>query len=391
MKSYVAAHLKDMNRKTVYQLISSVGEISKAEISRRTGISSPTVIKIISFFLDNGFVTETGEGDSAIGRKPQMLRFNPNAAFSIGVEFEGDFLKLGIVDLLGNIKDFKQTRVPPDFYEIINGKLSTNIESIVKQANIPKNKVLGVGLGIPGVVNPDDYIVEFAPLVGISSTKDCRSMINGLSEKMKLPVFVENDVNAAAIGEYVIRKLGPDSDLVYVSLGTGLGAGIILNGKLRRGKHNSAGEIGYMVFDKDYETFRSKAGWMESRINFQALSQKWEFFAVLGPQDNIKSITDPGELKHLSGELKLLVDHVASNLALCIANLSTLIDIDLIVIGGVSAEILGAPLVDTTRGYLSKLCLSEIECQFQMCPEPGVVGAASIVTGIMLDKLLVDQ
>ena len=83
MKPYVASHLKDMNRKTVYRLLASVGEISKAEISRQTGISSPTVIKIVNFLLANGFITEAGEGDSALGRKPHILRFNPEAYYSI--------------------------------------------------------------------------------------------------------------------------------------------------------------------------------------------------------------------------------------------------------------------------------------------------------------------
>ena len=95
MKSFVASHLKDMNRKTVYKLVSQVREISKAEISRQTGISSPTVIKIVNFLLDNDFLLEAGEGDSALGRKPQLLKFNANAAYSIGAELEGDFFSLG--------------------------------------------------------------------------------------------------------------------------------------------------------------------------------------------------------------------------------------------------------------------------------------------------------
>ena len=383
MKSYVASHLKDMNRKTVYQLISSVGEISKAEISRQTGISAPTVLKIIDYFLENNFVYEAGEGDSPLGRKPQILKFNQEAAFSIGVEMEGDFIKLGIIDLLGNIKLCRRFRVSPDFSEIVNNKLGHYIENIIEESGTEKGKILGIGLGIPGVVDPENYIVEFAPLVGIASKKDCKDIIGNLKGTLSLPVFIENDANAAAIGEFVERKLDADSDLVYVSLGTGLGSGIILNGKLRRGKRNTAGEIGYMVFDKEFRTSRSEAGWMESRINFHALSQRWERFSTLESEESIMNIRK-------SKDFYLLVDYIASNIALSIANISNLLDINLIVIGGISAEVLGDPLIESLNEYLSRLCLLDVQCEFQKCPEPGIVGAASIVTNKRLNEMLID-
>lgn len=378
MRAFVAAHLKDMNRKTVYKLISSIKEISKAEISRQTGISSPTVIKIANFFLENGFVMEAGEGDSALGRKPQILKFNPDAAFSIGVEMEGDFLRLGIVNLEGEIKAFKQMSVSPDFDKIVKQELGSSIESIIREIDIPREKVLGVGVGIPGVLDAEKYVIDFAPLINIHDLRDCRDLFDDLSKSLNLPVFIENDVNAAAIGEFVTRKLGPEQDLIYVSLGTGLGAGIILNGKLRRGKRNSAGEIGYTVFDRDFHTSKTKAGWMESLINLQALAEKWNFSPSIGVQ------SVPAD------ELVLMTDYVASNLALCIANLSMQIDTDRVVIGGITAEILGDPLIKAVQKYILKLCLFDTDVQFQYCQEPGVVGAASIVSDIRLDELLTD-
>lgn len=378
MRPYVPAHLKDMNRKTVYKLISSVGEISKAEISRQTGISSPTVIKIVNFLIENGFMTEAGEGDSALGRKPQILKFNPDAAFSIGVQLEGDFLRLGIVNLEGKIKILKQMHVTPDLDQIITKELNSHIEDIINESNIPKNKILGVGIGIPGVLDADKYIIEFAPLIGINAVRKCSDIFDNFSKTVNLPVIIENDVNAAAIGEYVTRKLTPEQDLIYISLGTGLGAGIILNGKLRRGKRNLSGEIGYMVFDKNFETSKTKAGWMESLINLQALSEKWNFY----PSTGIESIS--------ADELVLMTDHVAYNLALCIANFSMQIDVDLVVIGGITAEILGSPLIKAVQKYVSRLCLVDTDVQFQGCQEPGVVGTASIVTEIKLSELLSD-
>ena len=365
-----------MNRKTVYKLVSAVGEISKAEISRQTGISSPTVLKIAGFLLENGFVIEAGEGDSALGRKPQLLRFNPDAAFSIGVKLDGDHLRLGIVNLLGDIKTMKQVGVKPDFDNIIGNELVSNINCMLADAEIPRDKILGIGLGIPGVLDPEKQLIEFAPLIGIDSARECRGVLDALYKNTGLPVYIENDVNAAAIGEYVVRRLSPEQDLIYVSLGTGLGAGIILDGRLRRGKRNSAGEIGYMVFDRDFKTLKSRAGWMESHINLQALSSRWGYSPS---HDN--EFTAPEDKA-------FLIDHVASNLALCIANLSVQIDTDLVVIGGITVKALGDELLKAVRNYLSRLCFFDIECQSQLCKEPSIAGAASIATETRLDALL---
>lgn len=378
MKAYVAAHLKDMNRKTVYKLVSAVKEISKAEISRQTGISSPTVIKIVNFLLENGFVKEAGEGDSALGRKPQILKFDPDAAFSIGVEMEGGFLRLGIVNLEGEIKALRQMSVSHDFDKVMKEELGPSIENIIHETGVPREKILGVGIGIPGVLDADKYVIDFAPLINIYDTRDCRELFDALSKSINLPIFIENDVNAAAIGEFVSRRLGPQQDLIYVSLGTGLGAGLILEGKLRRGKRNSAGEIGYAVFDKDFHTSKTKAGWMESLINLQALAEKWSF----SPSTGIQTLSPE--------ELVLMTDYIASSLALCIANLSIQIDTDILVIGGITAKLLGDPLIKAVQKYMSKLCLFDTDVQFQYCQEPGVVGASSIVTDIRLDQLLAD-
>lgn len=383
MSQYVASHLKDMNRKTVYKLISSIGEISRAEISRQTGISSPTVLKITNFLLQNGFVVEAGEGISHVGRKPQILKFNPEAAYSVGVDFEGEFLKIGIVDLLGNIKAIKQIRVSGDFDEVIGRKLYGHIEEIIYREGIPISKILGIGLGISGAVDVENQVIEFAPLVGIYNTKDCKPVLEELSSRSGLPVFIENDANSAAIGEYITRKLSTECDLAYLALGTGLGAGLIINGKIRRGVRNSAGEIGYMVFDKDYHTYKSKAGWLESRINFQALSDKWDIFKSIETKDRIE------EFKK-SKDFILLVDYVASYLGLCIANLTALLDLDTVIIGGMTSKILGEPLVESVKQYMSKLRFFDIECRLQYCEEPGIVGAASISTDAALDKLLVE-
>jgi predicted NBD/HSP70 family sugar kinase len=373
LKSYISSDLKELNRETVYNVLKSEGEISRAEIVRRTKISPPTVLKIVSYFLEAGFISEAGEGQSSLGRKPQLLLFNPEARFSIGVEYEGDFIKAGIVDLSGNVKASRQKRVYGQFDEVINKELHILIHDLIKDTNIPMKRILGIGIGIPAIVDRDKNVVSAAPLVGILQDVDCNPILRKLSDEFGLDVYIENDVNAAAIGEFIARKMSKTSDLIYISLGTGLGAGVILHGKLRRGITNSCGEIAYAVFDKDFVTSTDRSGWLEGCINVNALTKRWPFFKRVYEGESFAKYEN-------TSEYHLLIDYVAGNLALEIANMISLLDLDTVILGGTSIKLLGYPLLEAINKYLSRLCSTNVSCKLQQCVEPCIAGSAMIST-----------
>lgn len=380
MNPFIASHLKDMNRKTVYQLFASKGEISKAEISRQTGISPPTVIKIIDFFLKVGLVAEAGEGDSALGRKPQLLRFNPEAAYTIGVEFDGIHLRAGLVDLMGNVKRVKEISAVSDFDVVVSHSLPECVHSVIAEAGVPRSKVTGVGLGIPGVVDADRHTVLYAPLIGITDQRSYAHEVNQLSLQLGTPIFFENDVNASAVGEFISRGLGVEDDLLHISLGSGLGAGIILNGRLRKGKTHSAGEIGYMVFDKDFVTSKAGAGWLESNIVMNPQYKRLQARASgAGAKSSVNA--DPDDTNGL-------MDAMADNLALGIANLSTMLDIEQVVLGGSGVERIGEKLLVKINEKLAKLCLNRVFCHLSQSDYPGIIGMAAIVNEAVLETLL---
>ena len=362
LRRYIASDLKDLNRRTVYNLLIAAGEISRAEISRRTGISSPTVIKIINHFRELGFVSFEGEGESRLGRKPQIIRLNRLAACSVGVDFQGDQVRIGVVDLLGRVLAQKNFAIRPDFVAIMKQRLAGMIEEVILRSGVGKDRIIGVGIGVPGAVSADRRVVELAPLMGIRGPLTVERLIVELEARLGLPVLLEKDVNAAVLGEFVHRTDLESTDLVYISVGTGIGAGLILDGKLRRGRNNLAGEIGYLFFEKGVAVDTSTPGWLESRIGYTTFAGS----------------PDPHSA----------VDRVAEDLALGIANLSILIDVDRVVIGGIGAELLGPPLLAALNARLASLSLRPVRCLAPVCPEPGVVGAAWIATDARLAELL---
>ncbi len=360
--AFIASHLKGMNRKSVYSLLASTPEISKAEIGRQTGISAPTVIKIIDRFKDIGCVEELGEGASPLGRKPQLLRLNPSFGYAIGVDYNGLELRAGIVDFGGRLCHLRCEKVEPDFHGVAEHKLAACVEALIAESGIPRQKIRGLCVGLPGAINENLQTVDFAPLIGLNSSTDYAAIVEKLSAQLNLPVCVENDANAAATGEFITRGLTERDDLLFVIGIRGIGAGIILDGELRKGHNTTAGEIGYMVFDKDFVSSRQREGWLEMAMRIHA------------PVEN-------------SGQ-EALLDRFASHFALAFVNICLPLEMNLIVLGRVRGESFDAALRDRINQYLGSLSLLPLQCEAPVCAEPCIVGCANRILKPELTKLL---
>ncbi len=370
MKPYIASDLRDMNRRTIFQLLSENDEISKAELARRSGISTPTVIKIVDFLLEKGLVLETGERSMALGRKPVMLKLNKNAYHAAGVILEGEYIRAGLVNLAREVGPVSVRHVGDNLLEGLGAVLPETIASLIEGAGIQGSQVKGIGIGVPGGYNPDTHEVNFAPLVNINGPMSIKRYERALEQRFSTPVFVDNDANMAVLGEHQTRK--NTSDLIYISLGTGIGAGLVLDGKLRRGGTRQCGEIGYMTFIEDYAAGRESPGWLESRINLKALREKFGF--------------EP--FRADTGNLQEIVDYVSAPVSVCIANIVSILDCQTVVLGGVLAQALGEPFLANVASRVKDLSVLDASIQAQRCPDPGIVGAASVALDSAVKQLL---
>lgn len=379
MAPFVASHLKDMNRQTVYALLATGEELSKAEISRRTGISGPTVFKVIDYFRSVGFLTDTSRGDSALGRKPDNFRLDPDARYSVGIELEGDYARSGLVNLANEVVCSGVTAVEGGFDGFLKKQLVKTVRQLVSGSKVPKEKITGIGLGVPGVVRPGTARVSLAPMMGVCRETDYSGVLSRLSSALALPVYMENDVNVSAIGEFHARKMTDGEDLVFLSLGTGLGAGIILKGELRTGSRGIAGEIGYMVYDSGHKTSASKVGWLEDAVNIHALTQRPSFMETY-------SAGRPSGIRQ--EDLDGVAARISPLLGTVIANIAALLDIRLFVIGGIAADVLGPGIINEIRREAAAHSVFELSCEAKVCGKPGIVGAAKLSTDRYLEKTL---
>lgn len=380
---YIATDIKGRNRQDVYRIFETNAEVSRADLSRMTGISGPTVLKIVSYFSEFGLIEEIGTVQSSIGRRPQMLRLIPNAFYSIGVNYEGDYLSLGLVDLCGTVSNIMQTAADGNYQNVICNQLPNLVYEYLSDNAIPKEKILGVGIGIPAIVDPDKHTLRHAPAIGIGDAVDYSGIKGDLSRKVGLPVFMENDANAAAIGEHFSRRHSGVKDLAYVSLGTGLGAGLVLENTLRRGRWNYCGEIGYMTYVSNALASTDKPGWLESRLNIASLRAKSSIFEKLlcgSPWE--KYAHDPAYCS--------LVDYVAEELAICLSSMSCILDLEELVIGGMTVKLLGTPLLEQVNLNLSQISARPTKCSSQQCEDSTVAGSAVISSRVELQKRFAD-
>ena len=372
MSNYVASHLKDMNRITVYRLFTQSEEVFRGSIAKETGISAPTVLKIVNFMIENDLVLELGAREGAVGRKPQMLTLNPNALYTIGIVFEGGYIRAGLMNFCSELLHLITIPADSDFCRDARNCIPQIVQTLVEETGIDAAKLKGIGIGIPGPYDSNTNTVSYAPLVGIHQPVNLDWLVEWLTETYHVYVVINNDVNMSVIGEYHARKM-VDDDLMYINVGTGLGAGIILDGKLRSGKNARCGEIGYMTFSiKDgYHADSEKPGWLEEKTNLQAIRQ------LFGSNSTT--------LKGDNGEL---VVHLADYLALCIHNMSAVIDCQNVVVGGIIPEMLGLPLITAINNRLKDLSIIEVAVTATKCIGAGVQGACCEVMEYVVTELL---
>lgn len=374
--AYVQSHLKDMNRQLVYNYLRDKGETSKAEIARSTRISGPTVLKIVDFLIKNDLVLETTAGTGAVGRKPQLLALNNSGMYTLNFFLEGDFLSIGVVDCTGRVVHKRLKKVIPQVDAIFSQITDNLVETTMAEAEVPLQKLVGVGIALPAIYNSAEMTISSAPLIGVDAPIPLHAEIDKLAHKYGVRVVIENDTNAQALGEFRLLALDREEDLIFLSLGTGLGAGVILDGKLRRGSRYMCGEIGYFAFMEDTASTPGDAGWLESRINYRALEDRF------GIRFDVPA-SEWGE-----AAVQSVVEYVTIPVALCINNMTMFMDCGTVVLGGVIADTLGDRLLESLNEKLRAINIAEVQVRRQSSSDVGIIGTASILMEEKIKSIL---
>ncbi|MEW5869891.1 MAG: ROK family transcriptional regulator [Chloroflexota bacterium] len=250
------------------------GSISRTDISNITGWSKAKTSQEVRSLVNKGYLVEVGEGTSQGGRKPRLFRINKKLGYIVGIDIGATSLDVALADACGAIiqrrSEPADVRQPPD---VLLGRSSEMVVETALDLGIPLDRILGLGVGVPGPVDFQRGVLVAPPLMPDWEYFPIRNFY-----KQTFPgayVVVDNDVNIMALGE---QRTGDGVNLdhfIFVKIGTGIGAGIISNGKIHRGSNGCAGDIGHICVDKQGPICRcGNAGCLEAMAAGPAIAEK---------------------------------------------------------------------------------------------------------------------
>lgn len=261
--------IRRINRSMVLNTIKNEQPISRAQVAKRLNLSKATVSAIVDEMIRKKLIIEYGDcpGTRGVGRPSTMLGFNPKSACCVGVDIGGTKLLLVVTDLAGEILYEKKA---PTSNRVED--LAAAVREAIAVCGLEEKDVFGMGVGVPGTVLGGGVVVRAKALQW--NNFPLQQLLN---EAFAFPVFVGNDVNLAALGERWLGSGEQVDDMLFISLGTGIGSALVCNGQLVLGSQGRSGEIGYFLDSRDAERGNL------NRLGFQGvLEQKCSGTALSG-------------------------------------------------------------------------------------------------------------
>ena len=380
--------LKDLNERTVLDAIRSGAPISRAEISRRAGISKPTVSLALQSLLEAGLVRETQPDPGRPTYGATFFEVVPEAGLVLGLDLGARFLRGAICDLRGEIRARQDVELDGADAEGAIDAIAGLRLSLAEASGLPTDRIDGAVFGVPGVVDADTGRLRLATNVpGLEG----RDWGEDLRTRLELPVTVENDINLAAVGERWRGMARGVEDFVFLSVGTGLGAGLVLRGELHRGRNGAAGEVDLVAAGRDEEIDPCASA--VSALAERLVSENGAGTTLRPPYDarSIFAAARAGD------EIaRKVVEEEARRIALHIAPVSAVTDIALVVLGGgigVNADLLLDPIRDRLTSWLPYPPRVEVSSLGDAAVLTGAlaVGLRSAVDNVFANRLRVTR
>jgi len=333
--------IQELNRSIILKTIRHNGPISRSEIAKRNKISPTTVTAAVRKLLQQGLVCEDSVGVSSGGRKPILIRFSPESRFIIGVAITNSSIKIAKINLEAKVR--KQKIFP--IYNLMGKSfvdyLLKSIGQFLEEYS-DLTKCIGISIISPGIINVDKGIIYENTKLKLKNIP-LKEMVE---KRFKLKTWLENDANAIALAEKQFGAYRKFKNLVYVTIGDGVGAGIIVNGSIVRGCSGGTGEFGHTSIDRNgrYCDCGSR-GCLENYINWPAIYSKVLSSVAQGKHTMMLELAK-GDINRITTSIfryalkkddqlaKEIMEEISGYLATGIVNLINLLNPNIIIFGG---------------------------------------------------------
>lgn len=236
------------NKKVLLKLINETKIISRSELSKLTGLTPPSVTRIVEDLVNSDKLVEyVGLGDSNGGRPPVMVKLKNENNYIIGIDLGATYIRGCLVDLNANF--ISEIQVPTEIEKGFTNTINKVLQIVSKLQGRKNNgtKIWGVGIGVAGLINTDTNIIEYSPDFGWSNI----NLQEILQKEIDIPVFYDNSTRLMALGEFKLGTTKFLRNFVVINVGFGIASGLVINGKLIKGNHGFAGEFGHISVDNN--------------------------------------------------------------------------------------------------------------------------------------------
>jgi glucokinase-like ROK family protein len=344
--------VRKINKSIVMNMLRLYSPISRARVANLTGLNRGTVSNIVNDLIEEGLVSENEQEDSKVGRPGISLGLRPDGGAVIGMEIGVDFITILLTNFVA--VTLWETRVdisPSESQTNIISRAEQLIEQALSIAKEQRLRPLGMGIGLPGLINLSRGELIIAPNLNWRNVP-LRLMWN---QRFRLPIYIENEANLAAMGEYYFGVARNVDNFIYLSSGIGLGGGIMIGGNLFRGGHGYGGEIGHIQRDPTGERCScGRIGCWETQVGPRAVLRRVKKELQIHSDQSLLDACQ-GDFNNLTFTMvvrfalegnsvcKQAIEEVAAYLGEGIADLVNVFNPELVVIGG--AFILGKDIL----------------------------------------------
>jgi N-acetylglucosamine repressor len=369
--------MRDLNTNLVVNLIKSAGTISRADLARRSELSPATISNITARLVRVGIVSEGAIGPSKAGRPPVLLRLNEQAGYAVGIKLKEQALTTVITDLAARVIYTSESRAPlADDPGAATLAVTQAVRQALREARVVRKRVLGVGIGVGGLIDAAEGICRYSHILNWHDVP----LRDPLSESLQMPVWVDNDVNCLTVAE---KWFGAGIGLRHfltVTIGRGVGLGIVVNGEIFRGALGGAGEFGHMIVSPDGPPCHcGRSGCLEALVSEPALRAKaGSLLRRRISSQELVALAEAGQ-----PEVVGVLEEGGRQLGLALANLVTLLSPERLIVSGEGTR-LGTAFFAVMEKVIREKAFANMGADVDIVVQPWgddawAVGAATLV------------
>ncbi len=372
--------LRSLNLELVFRhILAAARPISRTELATATGLTRPTITRIIEDLLAGQLITEAGlSHDGRAGRPRVGLTLSSTGPAGLGLDIRADGLAACVVDLTGAVRHlaFAPTSYADPSAPAMLASLAAMAADAIQATAAENLNVVTATLAVPGPV--DNGVVRSAPALGWRSV-DAGEILRDASRHLHLPIAVDNEANLAALGELYASN-NTLSSFVYVSGGLGIGAGIVLNGQLMRGARGWSGELGHLTVQPDGKPCPCGAhGCLQTYASLSAILSDQTAPTGTTPEAAVTARAEEGDATTLAA-----LDTAGTALGIALSGMLNILDIDTVLLGG-SFSLLASWLTTNAKNEISQRVLTAAWAPITL--RPALLGPDAAVIGAALTSI----